>query len=193
MTITAKNLISLVGLFLLLTFGLTALAQGERATTTNRGETAPANRGNPTTTNNESREAARANRDTVLAERLTSLAETMAERLFANTERLRQFIVRLEVHVERLEASGADASRAKALIEEAREELRLASEAVNNVLERLDNWDGEQHPRVLYPPLRDAFAEAVEHIRNAHTTLRAAIPALRDAMANRPETLNPTE
>ncbi len=114
-------------------------------------------------------------------ERITNLAANISNRFDGIIARLQNIINRLNTRIEKLEATGADVSQAKQSLASAGVALEAARDDLDDIDDAVATVVGSPDPKTEWQGVRAKFISAREHVRTAHSELRATVAHLKNA------------
>lgn len=122
----------------------------------------------------------------LLRERAGTFIERMVNVFTAAVERLQNIHDRMLARIEKIEdVRDIDLSEAKTYLSDAQTHIDEASELLASILAESDSFDEDDtNDKEEVASVRALFVETKEHIREAHTALRAAMQSVREALAN---------
>ena len=120
-------------------------------------------------------------------ERITNLAANMSNRIDAAIARLTKIHDRIESRSEKLALEGVDTTAAQVALGDAQTALGEAAAIIGNIDSLVAEAVGSENPRAGWGVVKSTFQAAAVEIRTAHQHLRAAVAALKEAVAQRGE------
>ena len=126
-------------------------------------------------------------------ERITNLAANMSNRIDAITERIQNIIDRLDTRIVKLRELGLDPSEAEASLESAQDSLDAAISEISNIDVDVAAAVGSEDARAGWATVKEKYLSVRNHIKTAHTQLRATVAALKAAAVEMKDTRGSSE
>lgn len=116
-------------------------------------------------------------------ERITNLAANMSNRMDAVIARIQNIIDRLETRIAKLKETGLDTAAAESSLASAQVSINAAASAIGNIDAEVAAAVGSEDARAGWVSVKESYSSIRNHIKQAHTELRATVAALKAAAA----------
>jgi signal transduction histidine kinase len=116
-------------------------------------------------------------------ERITNLAANISNRMDAAIARMQNIIDRLQSRIDKLAEMGVDTTEAEAALESAQMSVDAALAGIGEIDDEVLVAVESEDVRAAWPAVKETFTAVRDHIKTAHTELRAVVAALKEAVA----------
>ncbi len=116
-------------------------------------------------------------------ERITNLAANMSNRMDAVIERIQNIINRLDSRIEKLSDRGVDTAAAEAALASAQISIDAAVAEIATIDIEVTAAVSSEDARTAWSGVKESYTTIRDHLKTAHTELRASVEALKIAVA----------
>lgn len=115
-------------------------------------------------------------------ERITNLAANMSNRMDAAIARLNNITTRLETRIDKLSKDGVDTTTATETITSAQLSIATAAELIASIDTKVAAAVNAEDARAGWNEVKIQYGAIRDHIKTAHSELRATVTALKEAV-----------
>lgn len=117
-------------------------------------------------------------------ERITNLAANMSNRMEAVIERIQNIIDRVSSRVEKIAERGVDTTESEAALASAQVSIDAALALISTIDDDVSDAVGSEDAKAGWVSVKENYTAIRDHLKTAHSELRASIEALKVAVAD---------